>query len=845
MKGKKTNVINHPDLGKVDISKVKIVPAKDPSDVRKGNGKNVNNNSSASNGKLIIHESLPPSFNFIEKQMRKNPKIAKAFINTRFSWALTSRTNDIPISLYLIRVSDDKTILDYLLRQGKHVFSSEELERRVKENSEILDIYLRNNVIPVSYNSSDEFVLTEINGVTLLENALNAGFEEYQIDLSKRIGRNNKIFNVVYDYFININEIGDNNLSMVLVLIRNLPKEKCLEFYKKHFKNLKKYLDDSFLKSAILKSLDADTIKYLLDIGETDLLKELDVEKQILKCDDRTIIFNLLLQKGIYVIEKNYYECTRPTIIKALIDCYDMSTLDKILEIYGENVLLRKDNDGNTILDYILNDNSVVSLHFMIMLKRLSNDIRFARIMAKNKNGFEYLLYSDPAILQSKCDGDRTILDFIMDNIKVKSDEEIINKILFFQYCSRRYKFVLLYRFNNKSILEIFLQKGNRENVLVNLKYSNLSDDIDVQTILKLNGVDIEKEFGFMAVKTFNTDESIKQQKNEIIKRRYSKYLDGELNIVHQKLIDDLRNIFLQDGNSDVEIVELACNTFKYLLLSNYEYAVRDLKSLINIKRINPSFVMIKSDHSYAGYRLLAVDNQYDIDTFNHEFAHVIHYYSKLSEEPSYFLNDVTINEGQFSIFLEEYSKEVLQIEKYIRKNISGLLAEDNLAQKEVRSYNERIEDILNYAETSGNYSKEIIDYVRNSNSIEDEFNKYYIYVILKELILDYAHDYKSSIIDIVDALKGGVICESGIEIGRKIYHIGHGLKYYSKAGNSFYEIVAQYNEIIKSSFRNQALNELENIVGRDFIEMLDRINAELYVMDPNAYDDIQTEKHR
>ena len=523
MGDKKTNIIDS-DVGKNDISKVKIVPAKDPSGIRKeGNGKKDNNDPSSSSGKLIFHDSEPVSFNFIERQMRKNPRMAKLLINTQFSYALTSRTNDIPNSLYLTRVNGDKTILDCLLKQSGYVFSSEELERRVKDDSEILNIYLRNNIIPISYNSSDEFVLTEINGVTLLENALNAGFEEYQIDLSKRIGRNDKIFNVVYDYFINTNEIGDNNLSIVLVLIRNIPKEKCLEFYKKHFKNLKKYLEDSFLKNAILNSLDADTIKYLLDIGETDLLKELDVEKQILKCDYGNSVFSLLLQKGVYTIEKNYVECTRPIIMKSLIDCYDMGTFDKILEFYGDNILLNKDNDGNTILDYILNNN-MASFHFLEMLKRLSGDIRFARIMAKNKNGIEYLLNAESSILQSKCDGDKTILDCIMDNIKVKTDEEIVKAINAF-FVSKMSKTILLYRFNNKSILEILLKSEKRRDILFSLKYSDLSDDIEVQTILKLNGVDIEKEFGFMAVKTFNTDESLKHQRDEIIKGRYSEYL--------------------------------------------------------------------------------------------------------------------------------------------------------------------------------------------------------------------------------------------------------------------------------------------------------------------------------
>ena len=238
MGDKKTN-INDSDVGKIDISKVKIVPAKDPSGIRKkGNGKKDNNDSSLSSGKLTFLEPIPASFNFIEKQMRKNPKIAKAFINTRFSWALTSRTNDIPNSLYLTRVSDDKTILDCLLKQSEYVFSSEELERRVKDNSEILEIYLNNNVVPVYRDSTNSFILRKVRGKTLLEHYLTEhDFEFDQIGLGKRMKEDKGVFSVVYNYFINKDEVYKSDVGIIIAMLGVIPKTLCLAFYKKHFKN--------------------------------------------------------------------------------------------------------------------------------------------------------------------------------------------------------------------------------------------------------------------------------------------------------------------------------------------------------------------------------------------------------------------------------------------------------------------------------------------------------------------------------------------------------------------------------------------------------------------------------
>ena len=83
MENKKTNIIDS-NVDKTNIGEVEIVPAKGSIEhKKKGNEKKDNNDSSSSNGKLkfvepqnaggkLIFSNPLPSFNFIEKQMRKN-----------------------------------------------------------------------------------------------------------------------------------------------------------------------------------------------------------------------------------------------------------------------------------------------------------------------------------------------------------------------------------------------------------------------------------------------------------------------------------------------------------------------------------------------------------------------------------------------------------------------------------------------------------------------------------------------------------------------------------------------------------------------------------------------------
>ena len=308
---------------------------------------------------------------------------------------------------------------------------------------------------------------------------------------------------------------------------------------------------------------------------------------------------------------------------------------------------------------------------------------------------------------------------------------------------------------------------------------------------------------------------NIEKQKSIIIKQRYENYLKQNLNNEKTALLNELKITFEKDGRSDIEIIELACNTFKYLFANNYEYAERDLKSLINIKKNNPYFIMIKDNYSHfdeMGY--IAIDEIYNIDTFNHELTHAIHWYATQERIPQEFLNEThQINEENYKQFIKQYIEQATNIKEKLKK-------------ENIDFFNKDETDTNNKQE---NNSKEQINHSKN-NIIVEEYKKYYNELAIQELLILLQEDYKNSIIDIVDALTNGKVYEQGIIIDNTMYRLGHGKEYYNNSRKIFKEIIAQYNEIIKSSYKEQALKTLENIVGKELIKLLEKFNEELVI---------------
>ena len=773
-------------------------------------------------------------FNLIEKQIRKSPQYAKLFINTNRAEVLTIETESIPNDIYLTKIKD-KTILEILLNKYKKVIDGLEIERRTKRNPEILEIYLKNNKNVINIENTDEFLLKKINGKTLLEYTLdNIGYDlkEDVADLKNRVKTNSQINEIVINYLIKQETLNENQLYIIESIIEGATPENRIKLYEKHLKALK---ENKNLKHAIEKNLDKQIIDYFFKIKEYDIFKEI-INEDILniKMDENNTLFSTLIENKITNI--NTYFRVGP-LLKKLVDNNMYKTLEKIVND-NYSLLLKKYDNANTVLEVIINkfDIELRLSKFWRKIKEYSNnDTSYARIYLKNDKWSEILTAND-SVMDSKYDENHTFYEVLIGYVENYIDRKY-ESILSLSPMSKR---ILLHKYKNQTVLEYLLKNGSKHYVLFNIENNNLQRNIEIQTILKLNNIDIKKEFENHDIK-YNIDYAFDEQKNKIIKEKYIPYLEKNIDDEKQNLINQMRIIFLEDGRSDNEIIELACNAFKYSFVNNYKYTERDLNTLINIKINNPEFILLKGTRSvFDNMGIIMIDKIYDVDTFNHELGHAIHWYATEDKIPDKFQREkIETDEEKFKEFIQSYLKTEKNTIEKLQQEKKDYYCENVEAQKDAKEYRKRMERILEEAEENNLYEKEIIDYLKNNITVEEEYKEYYNRVTRQEFAYLYQEDYKTSIIDIIDALKKGKIFDYGMSYDGLNRRIGHGSDYFKRNEKVFTEIVAEYHEIIKSPHREIGLKTLESIVGKEMIELLEEFNEEL-VVEPK-----KIEKHR
>lgn len=784
------------------------------------------NNEHKNQDEIIFHEPTKPQFNFIEKQIRKNKKYAKLFINTKYAEALIIETEEIPNRLYLTKIKN-KTILEILVKKYGEVFKGLELERRIKENPEILEIYLKNNITPINYKNTDEYLLKKINGITLLEYVLNNYDYHWKTDyanLESRIKTNKQINDIVVNYFIKQETLTKEQIRLLSCIIEYGTPDNRLNLYKKHWNVIKKDIE-----RYILENIDGETINFLIGIKEYDILKKItDTSLLNKKIDEHNTLFSFLIEKGIIKIENYYYKIE--DLIKPIIENQMYEALEKIIK-NKYYILLKKYDDTNTLLELLINKKNVDFFStdsWLNIINLAKNDIRYAKILLKNDKWCSLLDTSD-SILDSRYDENTTYYEILTSKINELLNAGHYGYLSFFSMSKR----ILLYKYDNKTILEHLLQEGIKLMVLKKINQNELYNDAEIQTILKLNGINIEKEFGKNIETTFDITKPLKIQKDDIIKKTYEPYLKENLRYEQQELLNELRNIFIEDGKSDTEVITLACDTFKYLFLNNYKYTERDLNSLINIKKNNPEFIMIKGYKSYFEHMgIITIREIYNINTFVHELAHAIHWYSTSNKIPELFKQtQFEINEEKFNEFIEQFVSQRIEIFERLKQNNYDFYNENTSAKEEEKKYKQRIKEILENAEENELCTPEIINYLKENIATEEEYKKYYNKVAIEELAIQYQKDYLFAIIDIINALKKGKIYDEGIKINNSLINkIGHGSDYFETEQNIFSEIIAEYNEIIKSPYKEEALKILEEIVGKDLVNLLEQFNEELVV---------------
>ena len=528
----------------------------------------------------------------------------------------------------------------------------------------------------------------------------------------------------------------------------------------------------------------------------------------------------------------------------ALMNRLDSALVDYLIENFVEifdcfdNELVQPLDDNKVVLDHLLDSEIFKSDKCNKLRERLfklSNQYLLISLIYLNHDMLSnFNTFSLQEFLNITKKEFSDILDNVM--IKVNNNDDCYNnyfKLLLLK--SRIPKEFLLYKcsnFNNKTILEIMISKDSKENIKKFIINNGLNNKYEIVLLLKMNGIDIDNEIKF---DPFEIDEM------NIERSKYESFLNCELSKEELDLIKRFRTIFISDGESDIEIIDLACNSFRYLFSIKFEFAKRDLQSLIIIKLENPSFKFKKGDRtSFNGglriedlsYKLcqdgiIYIKNDNSINDFNHEFTHALHFYIKHSEVPEQF------SKGKFEINRDNYNKLVSICKSKVNSRKQKILESgcDYYSENKVEDlvpYETFFNELINRAENDDTYSEDVIEYVRNHFVIEDiyrqYYNRYYAYLLADKSVEDYFY----SIIDIVDALCEGEIFDEGIEVDGYINHIGHGKEYFKPIKKRFEEIFADYVTIIKSHHKDEALMYLESIVGRELIEILDNYYKDL-----------------
>ena len=317
------------------------------------------------------------------------------------------------------------------------------------------------------------------------------------------------------------------------------------------------------------------------------------------------------------------------------------------------------------------------------------------------------------------------------------------------------------------------------------------------------------------------------------------------------ELLEELRQLFYNDGKSDKDLIDALVISYKYLTSVNPIF-ISELQQLIQIKKNNPNFCYIKEyDSGYFNKIRGVVVDDTTISTLNHETGHAMHSFLTDEAVPSGYgdlIQRISLD-ATFIDMVDQYSKRYQQIFQSVKKSaddvvgkyISSDVAVDDVSIIDSMLSREREKIIRQYKEKG--YSEETLDIVLSGTFTVSEFLDQKSKIEKSEvidLILRYDYDAFVAIGDIIDAITNGkfrsnVLKNAQGEVIKSAY--GHGIRYYAKDGDTassincrFSEMIANYALIIKSKHSVEMLEYLRSIVGDELVEMLDKFYMEKIV---------------
>ena len=529
-------------------------------------------------------------------------------------------------------------------------------------------------------------------------------------------------------------------------------------------------------------------------------------------------------------------------IIKIL---YDNKKLD-LIGSNSENIWLSNTRDvfkdtmvkDQTVLEYMIDNN------YDIKISNIFEDDTLKILYQKNR--LDLLVIADATILMTKINDNYTYLDYILDCINKGDFEYNIDNITApikpdmkaeFYLDIARHDMIgyvknslnlntLLKKYDNKTLLDYFLDKDPE---LTLNKILDKSDKMNysVMIILKSRGI-----------KDNDSILNINENNDSFIKDTPDTYY-GPLDNDSDYLIKELERLFISDGKSDKDLINLLITGYRNALFINYDITIREIEKLIKIKKNNfDKFYYVKDkDSSYfSPNNGCILMNGGCISTIIHETGHALHYYLTELKVPDNY-DEIVKRVRENNELLTKTSKYFEHCNK-IMKNIKNYFL--NFANEVLTAHYSKQENIM---DIQGILSKDISEYRDKFKSLKipeeqleqilqetfsvEEYIKREAIIVASELTDTTIRNNYASIgatNDIIDAIYRGKVCDGVLKSadGQKIASFGgHGIRYYSQNKHGFDEMIAQFAVLVKFKGAEENLQILRNIVGDEIYNMI------------------------
>lgn len=805
--------------------------------------------------------------------------------------------NNVDIDLGNEKIRNNGSVFFYFLIYGQDIsqFSYDKIDYTYGENG---NMNVLNYLLEKYDLSINDLLIEDKNGTTLLEEMLKENIDISNIDIDDDImdlEKATKIITIIIKNNQDIPEDIKNTFENTLFstnndeFFKNLPMkdivlfEKMISIIKEHTEIVDllcryhleyylKYLNQEIIKKLITKdendtypidkyvsnSTAIKNISSLINFDENidfmihfiKLLLDNKLYNFFYDADENILLYKVYPPKTLLetLIENNVNinikinNINNEEIIKIL---YDNNKLD-LIGSSSESIWLSNTRDvlkdnmvkDQTILEYMIDNNYDIKIPCIFEEDTLK--------ILYQKNRPDLLVKASASLLMTRINDNYTYLDYILDCIN-KGDFEynIANitapikpdmKAEFYLDIARHDMIgyvknslnlnTLLKKYDNKTLLDYFLDKDPE---LTLNKILDKSDKMNYSVMIILKSRSIKDNDSILNINKDNAS---------FIKNTPDTYY-GPLDNDSDYLIKELERLFISDGKSDKDLINLLITGYRNALFINYDITIREIEKLIKIKKNNfDKFYYVKDkDSSYfSPNNGCILMNGGCISTIIHETGHALHYYLTELKVPDNY-DEIVKRVRENNELLTKTSKYFEHCNK-IMKNIKNYFL--NFANEVLTAHYSKQENIM---DIQGILSKDIDKYRDKFKSLKipeeqleqilqetfsvEEYIKREAIIVASELTDTTIRNNYASIgatNDIIDAIYRGKVCDGVLKSadGQKIVSFGgHGIRYYSQNKHGFDEMIAQFAVLVKFKGAEENLQVLRNIVGDEIYNMI------------------------